>query len=362
VNLAILVGRFPPGPTGGAELQAERWATLLAERHRVTVVTRQERGGSAGRETRGGFEIVRLAVSPLPVLRAALNVTTIVRTVASLSPQPDVVLCFQTFVSGLSGVLVTARREIPAVVWVRGEDEYRLGQRRTKWISPAVWRRARGVLVQSETMRTELLAELGARSPDAQDEVAAKLEVVTNGLDMPSPPFHPGKGVLAVGRLVPQKGMDTVMDASAACGLPLTIVGEGPERASLETRQSATTTTFAGAVSRETLEQFYRRAGCVVLASSRGEGLPNVLLEAMAFARPVIATPIAGVRDLVRDEENGLLISPGDAPALAAALRRLEADPALAARLGAAGRTTAGAFSWESALEQLEPLLERWKR
>jgi glycosyltransferase involved in cell wall biosynthesis len=100
----------------------------------------------------------------------------------------------------------------------------------------------------------------------------------------------------------------------------------------------------------------------VVLASSGGEGLPNALLEAMAHARPVIATPIAGVRDLVRGGENGLLIPPGDVPALGNAIRRLDADRALAARLGAAARATAEGFGWDAARGRLEPLLERWRR
>jgi glycosyltransferase involved in cell wall biosynthesis len=155
--------------------------------------------------------------------------------------------------------------------------------------------------------------------------------------------------------------MDVVLDACAACGLRLTIVGEGPERRALEARPSAGTAIFEGALPKERLEDLYRSAGFVVLASSRGEGLPNVLLEAMAFARPVIATPIAGVRDLIRDGENGLLIPPGNPAALAAALQRLQGDRALAARLGAAARVTAEGFGWDTARARLEPLLERWR-
>jgi glycosyltransferase involved in cell wall biosynthesis len=315
----------------------------------------------AGGETRDGFELVRLPVTRVPVVRTALDVNATVRTLAALSPRPDVLLCFQTFVSGFAGVRAWKRAAIPAVVWVRGEDEYRLGRGRMRWISPWVWRHARGVLVQSEAVRTELLAELGARSAAACNGVAAKIEVVPNGLDLPPPPIpSAGTGVLAVGRLVPQKRMDVVMDASAACGLPLTIAGDGPERPALEARPTAGLTTFEGAASRDRLAQLYLEAGCVVLASSRGEGLPNALLEAMSYARPVIATPIAGVRDLVRDGENGLLIPPGDPAALAAALRLLQSDRQLAARLGAAGRATAEGFSWDAARARLEPLLERW--
>lgn len=341
-------------------MQAERWASLLANRHRVTVVTRRQPGWPTGRETRDGFEIVRLPVAPVPVLRTVLDVRVIVRTVASLSPRPDLLLCFQTFVSGLAGVRAAARTDIPAVVWVRGESEFRLAHGRMRWISPWVWSRADGILVQSQSVRTELLAALGARSAATSRDVATKLEVVPNGLDLPEGPFLRGNGILTVGRLVPLKRMDVVMDASAACGIPLTIVGRGPERATLEARPSAANARFEGAVSGAQLEELYRQAGCFVLASNR-EGLPNALLEAMAFARPVIATSIAGVRELVRDEENGLLIPPDDVGALVNALRRLKDDPALAERLGAAARATAEGYGWDTACVRLEPLLERWK-
>jgi glycosyltransferase involved in cell wall biosynthesis len=295
-----------------------------------------------------------------PALRSPVDVARTVRAVADVSPRPDILLCFQTFISGLAGVRATARVGIPAVIWVRGENEYRLARGRMRWIAPAVWRGARGVLVQSEFVRTQLLVAAEQRAKSLREDLEAKLEIVPNGLDLPPGPFPPGNGVLAVGRLVPQKEMGTVMDAAAAAGQALTIAGDGPERAALEARESAANTKFEGILPRDRLALLYREAGCVVLASSSGEGLPNALLEAMSFARPVIATPIAGVHDLVRDGENGLLVSPGDATALAAAIRRLDDDPALAARLGAAARTTAEGFGWDAARARLEPLLERW--
>ncbi len=96
-----------------------------------------------------------------------------------------------------------------------------------------------------------------------------------------------------------------------------------------------------------------------MLAARRGEGLPNVLLEAMACARPVIATPCAGTRDLLVDGVNGLVVAPDDAPALAAALRRLASEPGLAERLGTAARRTAEGFAWEKVRPRLESVLER---
>jgi glycosyltransferase involved in cell wall biosynthesis len=78
----------------------------------------------------------------------------------------------------------------------------------------------------------------------------------------------------------------------------------------------------------------------VFALSSIREGLPNVLLEAMAFAVPVVATRIAGIPGLIDDGDNGLLVPAGDVDALTAALSRLHVDAPLRERLGQAGRQT----------------------
>jgi glycosyltransferase involved in cell wall biosynthesis len=119
---------------------------------------------------------------------------------------------------------------------------------------------------------------------------------------------------------------------------------------------------FAGFVERSDLARLYSGALCVVLAARRGEGLPNALLEAMAWGLPVIATPVAGVRELVRHEVNGLLVPPGDPARLAGALERIVHDPSLAARLGCEARRTAQAYAWERVRPRLEAVLERWAR
>ena len=83
MHVAILIGRFPPGVLGGAERQAEGWAERLADRHRVTVVTRQEPGGPIGTETRHGYTLVRLPRSRVSLWRSLTDVRRIERTVPS---------------------------------------------------------------------------------------------------------------------------------------------------------------------------------------------------------------------------------------------------------------------------------------
>jgi glycosyltransferase involved in cell wall biosynthesis len=363
MNLAILIGHFPPGPFGGAELQAEAWAKRLADRHHVTVITRHDPASQAAREERDGFHVTRLKVLSVPVFRTVCDLYAIERAVRELSPRPDLLLCFQTFISGWAGVRAQRHLGIPAVVWVRGEAEYRLrASRAMRVLAPWVWASARGVLVQSEANRVDLLGELERSAPGALAAVAGKLEVVPNGLDLPESVAPPGGRVLTVGRLIPEKGMDVVIDAVAGIQGLLTIAGEGPERARLEAgaRHHDLDVRFEGFVSRERLDALYRGSSVVVLAARKGEGLPNAVLEAFAHGRAVVATPVAGVRDLVVDGVNGLLVPSGDVGALRAALARLSHERGLAERLGRAGRETAAGFSWARVRPLLEKQLERW--
>lgn len=364
MKLVVLIGGFPPGAIGGAEIQAEGWASRLAARHGVIVVTRRGRSGEPDREERDGFAVVRLPVSRVPLLRTALDVLRVERTVAAIRPRPDALLCFQTFVSGFIGVRLQRTLGVPAVVWVRGEDEYRPSRGRTRRLSIGVWREAAGVLVQSPSNREAVLAALGRFAPGARAAVAGRIEVVPNGLRLPAPPFPGGPGVVSVGRLIADKGMDTLIDAMAGVPAPLTIAGDGPERAALEARarRRGVEARFTGFVGRDALSALYGTCACVVLASRRGEGLPNVVLEAMGHARPVVATAVTGVTDLVRDGVNGLLVPPADPAALRRALERITAEPGLAGRLGAAARATAEEHDWDRVTPRLEALLERWRR
>ncbi|MCC6651015.1 MAG: glycosyltransferase family 4 protein [Candidatus Eisenbacteria bacterium] len=361
MHVAILIGHFPPGSFGGAEIQAEGWAKRLSDRHRVTVITRRDPPGQSEREERDGFTVVRLPVSKLPLWRTFSDIAAIGRAVGALNPRPDVLLCFQTFVSGLAGVRAGKRLGIPAIVWIRGEAEYRLGDSRVNaLVSPRVWCGARGVLVQSEQNRVDLLHELERHAPARVVAVRERLGVIGNGLDLPAGTLPPGTRVLSVGRLIADKGMDVVIDAARAAALPLVIAGDGPERAALEARAAGADCRFEGFASRDRLDTLYREASVAVLAARRGEGLPNVLLEAMAYARPVVATPCAGTRDLLVDGVNGLVIPPDDPAALTAALRRLGGDATFAAALGAEARRTAERFAWSAVRPQLEAALARW--
>jgi glycosyltransferase involved in cell wall biosynthesis len=155
--------------------------------------------------------------------------------------------------------------------------------------------------------------------------------------------------LLAVGRLVEKKGFHVLIAAAAQLKFPfhLRIIGEGPERARLRALINAHGLTqhisLAGALTHAELPTAYAETHVVVVPSIQDQmgdrdGLPNVVLEALACARPVVASRISAIGCAVVHDETGLLVSPGDPYALAAALAQLATKPALRARLGHCGR------------------------
>jgi len=121
----------------------------------------------------------------------------------------------------------------------------------------------------------------------------------------------------------------------------VTIVGAGPQeqglRAAIREAGLEARVTLAGALNQEQVRRLYGEADAFVLPSF-AEGIPVVLMEAMASGVPCVTTRITGIPELIRSDDEGLLVAPSDAEALAAAIARLIDDPALRARIAAAAR------------------------
>ncbi|MBW4981168.1 glycosyltransferase family 4 protein [Mameliella sp. CS4] len=162
--------------------------------------------------------------------------------------------------------------------------------------------------------------------------------------DRYTPAPHRGEDthLLFVGRLAGVKGVPILIEALRGLApdtpnLRLTIIGDGPDRAALESQAQGLPITFTGYQSQSEVAETLATADLFVLPSF-AEGVPVVLMEAMASYVPVITTRIAGVPELVAQGTSGLLVAPGDASGLRDAIKALADDPARRLRMGAEGR------------------------
>jgi glycosyltransferase involved in cell wall biosynthesis len=213
-----------------------------------------------------------------------------------------------------------------------------------------------------------------------------RLALVYHGIDrhrMPPPPdSRPARDgadpddpvrLLSIGRLVAKKGFATLLAAAAALPAGLhwraTIIGSGELEDRLRREAQALgiaeRVCFAGAMAQDQVIAALRAADLFVLPCREGEkgdrdGLPNVILEAASQKLAVLSTRFAAVPEFIEDKREGVLVPPGDAQALAAALAALIADPARRAELGAAAYARfASAFSFEAGIDAIAERLRR---
>jgi glycosyltransferase involved in cell wall biosynthesis len=264
---------------------------------------------------------------------------------------------------------IVGAHRVPLVVSLHGSDVF-LAER----LAPAraLARRALGeagaVTACSDDLRERSL-RLGSPPqrtrtvPYGVDTAAFSPERASAG---PRPRFGAPAGatlVVAMGRLVEKKGFATLVEAAARVpGVHVVIIGDGDLRGELErrARDLAAPVTFTGALERAEAARALAAADVMAVPSvvdraGNVDGLPNAMLEGLASGRAVVASRVAGIPDVVEDGANGLLVPPGDAAALAEALRRLAAEPETRERLGREARRRAeGRMSWRAAARAFE--------
>ena len=339
---------------GGAETQLVALARHLASRDwDVEVVSLLPAGSGSVHDGALGDE---LAAHGIPVWSPALlGPRALPGGLGALlrhwrRRRPDL-LCTFMFHANVVGTLVGRLAGVPAVVTsIRNE---RFGPRWRERLEAVTHRLCDVTVVNSEAVAASLVARRVIRSGSCR--------VVPNAVDVarfehPDPSTReatrrrlgvPGHGFLwlTVGRLYPQKDHATLLAAVRIVrdrlrGVRLAVAGDGPLAACLreQVRQAALADTVHWLGARTDIADLLAASDAFVLPS-RWEGSPNAVIEALAAGRPVAATDVGGVRELVQDGVSGYLVPPGDAGALAAAMERLMAlRPEQRERLGDHGR------------------------
>lgn len=362
---------------GGVEELTHRLAVQYQRAgHAVLVVTARWPADLPAQEVVGGVAVRRVDYA-LPNRRLAgllrfathfpLRLYTLDRLVREFRPDVAHIQCVSG--QGLYLLLLRKLRGLRLVVTLQGErrgDAHGLYQR-SRLMEPLLARLLRAADFVTACSQATLDDVADLWSPGANSRA------VPNGIDLaefaalPAAPPFDRSYIFAVGRQVHVKGFDVLIAAFARVaaahpGVDLVIGGDGPERAALAAQIAmqglAGRVHLPGWLDRAATRAYFAHCRFFVL-SSRAEGFGITNLEAMAAGKAVVATRVGGVAEVVQDGATGLLVPPDDAPALAADLARLLADPALATALGQAGQARAQAYDWARIAADYEAIYRR---
>jgi len=372
MRILMINYEFPPIGGGGGNVTHYISKNLAQGGHDVQVVTSRFRDLPKYEEL-DGFKVHRV-----PVLRKSADVCgvhemfTFVVSASLYSLRlvkdfhPDVVHVFFGIPSGPVAYLLKKLYNLPYIVFLGGRDVprpnpdppfYRLVYGLLKPAIRSIWGNSRAVVACSEGLREMAL----------KTDSHANIHVVPDGVDLSR--FHPVKRdarpesvrILGIGRLIPRKGFDCLIRSLPEV-MRLTdrdfcveIVGDGPLRGDLtrlaEKLGVERKVTFAGAVPYEHLDEKYQQADVFVL-SSHAEGMPLVVLEAMASGLPIVATQVQGIEALVRQNVNGYLFSPADHRSLGKHLAAIIDDDAVRPRMGRESAVIVRKYDWANITEQ----------
>lgn len=380
MNIALFASAFYPHVGGVEELVRQLAREYNARGHHAIVLTNRWPRDLPAYEKYEGTPLYRLAMrQPEGSLKAKVSYGLTHRTVETkmldiLRRHKIEMLHVQCVsVNGHYARIAAQKLKLPLVVTSQGE--------RTMDATGVYDRSA----FLNATLR-DLLARgdaLSACSRDTLDDLeryfgqpfGERARVVYNGIsagdfdDPNAQPYeHARPYILGIGRQVPQKGFDVLLRAFAqaaqdpAFDHDLLLAGEGSERENLESLLKELKLEgrahLLGRAARPLAVSLFKGCSFFVLPS-RHEPFGIVNLEAMAACKPVIASRVGGVPEIVQPEENGLLVPGDDAPALALALARLAGDSELRARMGENGHAFAQNFTWPRIAEQYQEMYQQ---
>jgi len=373
MKLLFINYEFPPlgGGAGNATKNIAKEIAKLG--HNVIVLTTWFPGLSE-RESVDGYEIIRVhsirsrldrsnPIEMLDFVRLARKEA--VRLVRKESF--DAAIAFFAIPSGFIAHTLKRKLDIPYIISLRGGDvpgflpgAFGFWHFVTMPLTKIIWRNASAIVANSEGLRE--LALHTARP------LGKNVFMIPNGVDTEL--FHPRAApkdghftILFVGRLVEQKGVTYLLKACAKLkaegeNFVLNIAGDGPLRAELESEAKAlelgSRVCFLGWVPREKLPELYREADIFVLPSF-DEGMPNVILEAMASGLPIVATDIKGNNELVKSGTNGFLYKEQDE--LVFVLKKCFENKETLVEMGSESRRMSLDYSWQKVAESYKKLL-----
>ncbi len=373
MNILILNYEFPPLGGGAGNATKNISKELVKLGHQVIVITTWFKD-LPDEENVDGYKVIRLhskrarkdRSNTLEMLHYVILAKRYTKRLVLVN-KPDHIISFFALPTGLVAWYLNKKFKIPYTLSLRGGDVPGFLPKNLKRLhmltmpfTNMIWKKAAHIVANSIGLKQ--LAEKTA------SHFNKKVECIPNGVDTDifKPNQNQGKSnnfeVLFVGRLTEQKGATYLLKALAKMSgdklevvntIHCTIIGDGPLRKTLESEAAelgiADRVSFIGWVDRDELPKYYQSSDVFVLPTSE-EGMPNVVLEAMASGLPIITTNVAGNEELVHNSQNGILIN--NLRELSTAILELCNDRDKAGRYGQESRKLALQMGWNKIAEE----------
>ncbi|MFC7307600.1 glycosyltransferase family 4 protein [Streptomyces monticola] len=359
MRVVIVTESFPPDVNGVAHCALQTARHLLRRGHEPLVIAPATAPGATAPEPEAPCQVVRVRSLPLPGYPQVRVAVPSRRVAAALAAyRAELVHLASPFVLGVRGMAAAARLRIPAVA-VYQTDLAGYARTYVGAGEAAAWRRIRSVHAAAD--RT--LAPSTAALRDLTEHRVPRVRLWPRGVDTER--FRPERrdealrrelapnGELIVGyvgRLAPEKQVELLAGACALEGVRVVVVGDGPSGPAL--RAALPGAVFLGRRAGDELARIFASLD-VFVHTGPYETFCQTVQEAMASGVPVVAPAAGGPLDLVGHGRTGLLVTPGDAPAVRDAVWALSADPRLRAAYGSAGRAAVEGHTWEAVGDQL---------
>jgi glycosyltransferase involved in cell wall biosynthesis len=378
--------RFPLERANGLQT-FETCRALAARGHAVTLLVRPDTTRPArdpwlfyGAPRENGLTLSRLPPLPGPLRRGAYLAAAVGR---AISVSPDIVLTRDLLLADMllrlprtlrPPVVYESHGYAPAMAVERPRDI--MGAHAASWRKllrltareSRVWRAAAGYITLTRVHQQELEDRFGVRSNAAVIADGVRLDPART-LRPPAPP--PPFTVTYAGHLYPWKGVDVLLHALAELpDVQARIVGGQPGETDhvrldglARDKGVGDRVTFTGWLPPATVTAELARAHVLILPNTPSHASerytsPLKLFEYLAAGRPIVASDLAALREVLRHEDNSLLVEPGSPTALAAAVRRLMADQSLATRLATRAFDEAAYYGWETRAQRIDVVLE----
>lgn len=379
MNLLLINNEFPPIGGGGSTVTKYAIKYLTQMGHQVTLITSQYKD-LPRREVIDGATVIRV-----PAIRrykdfssqwelVLFGFSALVYTFFyTLRHDVDFIQAFFAVPAGWVAWKLHYLRGIPYAVYFGGSDIPGANPSRYKYVYPflapllkMIWRGA-----EFRTVCSNDLARLGKAADNTSDFKMVPNGVETDRFKPIDRPPNPRVKILFIGRLIPRKGFQRVVQAlprvRALVDRPfeIEVVGTGAFRLELDEIATKLGVSdlihYVGTVPYDELEKSYQYADVFVL-TSLSEGMPSVILEAMGCGLPVVASDVGGNNELVKEGENGYLIEGDDVEKLARDLARLISDDELRKQFGKRSRELSLAYDWKAIMATYNDLYGEYER